>query len=412
MRIPITNLLLLGTALAAPVVQDVDRASKATQHNSLITRGFLSFFPRAVILPKPVAPKPVPKPKPNDPVVAPHDPSVPGVPGTPDNVPAPLRPGEGTPTKPQPDHPGLVPQKPQPKPDSVGSVCSLKRGVGDCIPYEGGKPGINTPEKYDHDMREMDPEDVGTSGTAAYLKSSNLDGGPDPPGNKWYETTIGNNDDSKAGFQDSMKPGGAYETKLKEMGWSDAEIKTHFANEAGKHSSRDAISYTYQNPKKGGAVIKESYNAEYDLHREFTGKTTINGVEKTYTRPAYKPEQEVFNTDMFVDNWMVAAKKDGVDPKSLSKIGLDNVETPAMRDVYRGISKGQPGTKQVRSGKDLTAFLNSQQGKRMTRMLDQNKSPELLGPKKIIGFDLTFTKKDGGDFPADRYDSVLLLGPA
>ncbi|KAF2679398.1 hypothetical protein K458DRAFT_408028 [Lentithecium fluviatile CBS 122367] len=409
MRIPITNLLLLGTALAAPVVQDVDRASKATQHNSLITRGILSLIPRVVVpvLPKPVTPKPVP----HDPVVAPHDPAAPVAPGTgtPDGAPAPLRPGEGTPAKPQPDHPGIVPPKPESKPAPAGGVCGLKRAPGDCIPYKDGKPGVDAPSKYEYEMKEMDPDDIGYDPMSAYLEKSNLGGRPEPAGNKWYETQIGNSAESKTAFEASMKTNGAYEAKLKEMGWSDADIKTHFDAEVKKHKDRETISYTYQNPKKGGIVIKESYNKEYDFHREYTGETTINGVKKTYTRPAIDPTQRVQNSDMVIDNWMVACKRDGVDPKTLNKLGLDNVETPEMRDVYASIAKGKAGTKEVRAGPELNAFLQSQQGRRFARMLDQNK--DLIGPKKITGFDLTFTPA-GADYPKDRYDSVLLLGDA
>ena len=50
MRFSPLHLLLLGTALAAPI-QDLDDAQKRSATDSLAARGLLSFLPRAPVVP-------------------------------------------------------------------------------------------------------------------------------------------------------------------------------------------------------------------------------------------------------------------------------------------------------------------------------------------------------------------------
>lgn len=120
MRFSALHLLLLGTALAAPV-RDIDQSNKqhaGSDSNSLAARGLLPVLPRVVVVPKPVVPKPVvPKPVAPKPVVPGPEPAVPApepvVPADP-AAPKPVEPSNpDTPTE-----PGLRPQDPTvPKPN-------------------------------------------------------------------------------------------------------------------------------------------------------------------------------------------------------------------------------------------------------------------------------------------------------
>ncbi|KAF2679939.1 hypothetical protein K458DRAFT_393504 [Lentithecium fluviatile CBS 122367] len=97
MRISITHLLLLGSVLAAPI-QDVNRAVKVSEDDSLIARDLFHLFEHAIV---PLKPKPVGHPS------GPDAPAPPVRPGGPDTIP----PNDG----PEPLRP-LDPDIPKPKP--------------------------------------------------------------------------------------------------------------------------------------------------------------------------------------------------------------------------------------------------------------------------------------------------------
>jgi hypothetical protein len=117
MRFSHFHLLLLGTALAAPI-QDLDDAHKRSSHD-VAARGLFSFLPRAPAIPlvpkvvKPPpggghAPPPPVKPVPHDPSTGPNSPGsdTPGLrpndpaPGTPDGPPPPVVPADPAPVNP------------------------------------------------------------------------------------------------------------------------------------------------------------------------------------------------------------------------------------------------------------------------------------------------------------------------
>jgi hypothetical protein len=154
MRFSIATVLLVATAIAAPVQNLDKRAGRVDQHESLTVRGILSLLPRFPALAPPLkpAPKPVPKPGPHD-----SDPA-----------PAPLRPGTDAPAA---------------KPNQVGA-CGLKR-TPKCNPQPGSDLELAIDQNYQRKW------EIARTPTAKYLN------GYTKKGDEWGRITTKNNDDLK-----------------------------------------------------------------------------------------------------------------------------------------------------------------------------------------------------------------------
>jgi hypothetical protein len=359
MRFSIANLLLLGTALAAPL-HEVDRADKSSQETDIIKRGLVPVLPRA---PAFIAPKPIVVPKPK-PIV--EGPSGPGA--VPDPAPRPIVPGDapaapGAPEQPpprlgeeppaakpddpaapgaKPDDPNAAPKPdgegtprlgtepaPKPKPEPVPKACRLKRGL-DCDPLPGADENLAIDKKYTRTQDKADPADIPTG---PFTK-------PDAPKGQWWTTIIDNSPESKAAFS-SPEFKATYTAKLKEKGWNDADIDWWIKKqEADFASPANGMSKTHENPQTGQIIIEDSRNAEWDLAREYTGPAKLysgrNAKTLEYTRPALPNSTPVGQRKMIGDNFVTASRQEGMTgpPKPTSMVRY-NVVTPESMAVFK-----------------------------------------------------------------------------
>jgi hypothetical protein len=134
MRFSVLNLLLLGTALAAPI-HDVAQASKRDEE-SLVARGLVPLLERS---PAFVAPKPVPKP------VKPGVPGAPTAPKPPLSPDAPAEPGAPAPLK--PDDPATAPKDTPDEPPRLGQddPATAPKDTPDEPPRLGQEPPATSP---------------------------------------------------------------------------------------------------------------------------------------------------------------------------------------------------------------------------------------------------------------------------
>lgn len=315
MRFSVLNLLLLGTALAAPI-QDVAQTAKRTRQEGLVNRGVVPILPRAVIVPpKPVVPKPKPPVNGPDGPTSPKPPvNGPDAPGTAPDTPAPLRPNDpaSPPKDTTPDHPGLVPNDdPKPpvnNPDDVNvpvrpgddidgpvnlpEACGLKkRCVGNPPPFEGAPASWKTEKngkvvdyrangykthktlddviggkttkepKFNGDLKDSGRYNVETGGTPkdfpdqAYLKDDRWADAFKKE--EFSETKIFNTDDQIKAQRDWAT--GDFKKALEKNGEEDfmLDIAINEQDLAGNPMVR-----TLHNPKKGSLIVKASFNNE------------------------------------------------------------------------------------------------------------------------------------------------------
>ncbi|KAF2682507.1 hypothetical protein K458DRAFT_390993 [Lentithecium fluviatile CBS 122367] len=394
MRFSVLHLLLLGTALAAPI-QDLEQASKRAEENSLIARGLVPILPRipAFVPPKPIKP-PVNGP---DAPVSPKPPvGGPDAPTTPD-TPAPLRPNPD-PAKPPtdtPENPGLIPNDdPKPKPPATDpdvpvrpndpdapatqpESCVLKRCVGPYEPLAGAPEswktgGVDYPEKGFKTHKTLDKVNAGEQEANPRFTGDLTDNGryvrnikPDSKApdreylkdprwkdafaqdQKFSETEILNRQTQLDEFNNWKN--GDFADQLRRQGASEDDI---FMAQLSQDLDGAAMVRTLENPEKGSVVVKASFNNEKDLYRKYTGEVGENpatGRPYTYERPGFgNKAEEVGWTDQLMANWRKSAADAGVDVKSLKYIAQDDITrhtaTQQVIDGVMEVMEGRVGT--------------------------------------------------------------------
>jgi hypothetical protein len=405
MRFPITVLLLLGTALAAPI-QDATRAITTSKDDSLLTRGLVPLIDRALI---PLKPKPVVKPRPGS---SPSEPPPPIHPGGPDTTvpggetePQPLKPNPGEPDTPNrvPDEtlPGGQPQKPNPPRLGVDG-CLRKRCVGTA--KDGSNPTKKVDERYDRSLDEMPEDDVMLATNKDYLKDAGLfdakalkDDAVEIP--KWDVSKIKNNKATIDKFETEKWP--TMREDLKTKGWTDKKLDELL--DQIKNPRRDSIVETMASPSQGAIVVKQSWNRDFDLNRPYQQKDTAGNVE--WERPAVDSNQEVRWSDMVMDNWFISAKKAGVEPNTLRHIGRDNVVTEKTTKTFETYLKGKNNVVIKKGEPGFEELSNTMHTKPVNHMLADY--PE-LGPLQVTEFKIYKTPADIGK---PTYDLMIEVAP-
>lgn len=330
MRFSITNLLLAGTALAAPV-QDANQVIESSKHESLLSRGLVPLLERAPMVPfKPAAPHVEPPP----PVAHPVSPGGPAhlPPGGPEVQP--LRPQEpGSPgSKPGDDLPGVRPEKPNgPKePEGRPSNRCLKRGGAGC--HEGTdipKDTDGIDGKYERTNKPMSELDVEAWGNQDYLKAFGLFDAKADDLPQWRTSSIKNDAKTREDFEKNVWPGMQQDLKGKQ--WSQQELD-ELHRQITEPRRENLVEANYS-PSQGGIVVKQAWNKEFDLNREFTGKVG----DKEYTRPAVNSANEVRFTKMIMDDYTIAAKAEGLEANTLRHISSEAIATPESKALLESI---------------------------------------------------------------------------
>jgi len=374
MRISLSSILLLGTALAAPL-QEVDRFTKQARYENFSVRGLVPLLERAVVPLKSVRPAnpgpPPPPPRLNGPDTPADGPDTPGLrPNQPESVPNPD----------EPSAPGVRPNEPQsPKPPARGDGCFRKR----CFkqPPESSRPTVR-----DNYHRDQDPiEAVNDKPNAAYLRKAGFE-----DTDQWYTTIINNDLTVRDAFNAKWNDQRA---QLLNDGWNPEDVnKVKNAQDAKFGDDADPILTTLENTSKGTIVAKQSYNKDRDLrnpHEDYVmvrDPTTRKRVKKFYTRPAVGESGLVYWSEMVMDNWRTAATAQGVHVKTLKYIGRDNIVTDETKEVF-ATHMGSATTMIFRpNDAGYAAIARTPHGKGPARMLRDFEDE--LGRKEIASFEV------------------------
>ena len=403
MRFSVLHLLLLGTALAAPI-QDVAQADKR-EEEGLVARGLVPLLARSPVVVPPKVPKPPVKPPVNGPKPPVNGPDAPGTPDTP----APLRPNDpSTPPKDTPENPGLIPPADDPKPpvtnpaddpnapankpdetnapirtdDPDGPVnlpeaCGLKkRCVGKAPAFaeapaqwkikHGDKEidyrqkGYDThkkldavvggeatnPPKFNGDLKSSGRYDVTIEPNA---KAPNEPYLQDP---RWKdafgqdqtfsETAIKNNQD-QIGKAQNWKDSDDFKNQLRGQGADGDDIM--MAQMYDQEYDSMIMARTLQNPEKGSYVVKASFNNERDLHRQYQG---VTGDNLKYTRPGFGTKaDEVGWSDQLMANIRKSKADAGPNARPVKYIAQDTItdqtDTRLVMDGVYEVMKKNPG---------------------------------------------------------------------
>jgi hypothetical protein len=413
MRFSIANLLLLSTALAAPL-QQADK--KVAKHDkSLVDRGLAPLLERAV----PVIPKIIVKPPPGGihgiepPPGGIHDVGPPQhitPPGSPDGVtpvdgPDHLVPDDGPngvkSTKPEDgatgtksdDTPGLRLNDGDPKPAPGHTVGGCLKRSGKCT-LPGADPAQDVDGKYLRESKELTEDEIIEVGDQQYLEDAQLYNADEP--GKWYKTTIRNNKETTDKFETDVWPG--METDLKAKGWTPTEISK--LKDAITKPARTDILETVQVPEKGLLIVKESWNAEYDLRRAFTGKFG----DKEYTRPATQGD-DVRWSNQVKDNWDVSAHEAGVESNSLRHIAQDTIATDSTRKTFKNLAGDEENIVLTRDDPRFAAASDTVHTKPVMHMLNDHTELGL----RIKQYNIHQEMPSGGGDPT--FDLIIDLEP-
>lgn len=459
MRFTPLHFLFLTAALAAPV-HDVQRASKRTEYDSILTRGLVPLDSRAPFPPVRVPPK-VPKPPTRPPAGRPGHGDSPG-------PPPPLVPDTPTtpPTKPKDGPDGSAPKHesdPVNRPDddlnTVGAPACGKRGKRAlCVDDDLQKPlsDAEVQSFKDEGLRAQKGVDDAIAGTVpvrpkANANPKNADGSQNYKGyvaevkdienpKSTYEKEYLNDERWKDAFDPSKSKEFTFENSQEKKNlaktWAENEFKPQLQKDnpipegedwmqfmidgkVGEASDKSAMLRTYNSAGgdgKGGSMVVKGTYKEKDLSQP--GKLQYN--DKTYDRPGF-PEGRtprdiqndvdvLFPSDQMMASWrQTVAEKPGAKLTDLQWLAMDRMETPVTRKLVDDIMKKQnkqPGEMMTfeKGSPEFDQLAGTPHGAVVLRMLrDNNKD---LGGKKIKAFHVL--KQKEGEPPDMMIEFTML----
>jgi hypothetical protein len=395
MRFSVVNLILLGTALAVPI-QEIDEALHSLKLEDTVTR-------RAV---RPIAPKPKPVGGPGGPAEIGPPPRIgnPDAPGTAPNDGLPgLRPDD--PNAPRfPDRPDVCTLKRS----CVGGTCTLKRS---CMPgpvppatapqtLPGSRSDLSIDTKYQRKTEHV-AGNLDTEGSL-YLDQAGLQNLPEG----WTSVNVKNNQATLDKFDSDLVP--RYEAQLKRDGWTDAEINKHIGEERLKlvtdreNWGKENIVETLVNPNKNAIIVKNMWNADFDLNRPSQGMGE-NG--KPYTRPAIDESQQVKGYDMILDAHRAGLHSIGKTPGPQNGemiVAMDKMEGDINMEIDELL--GDLNTITLRKGDEgFDTIFNQPQSYPLAQGLERNPDYAAM---EIKEFQITRTPQDGAD---PRDDMIIKI---